>query len=237
VIWEDQYIAWRAAQDVHETDLPERAIIRATRNAARKGGVLDNSEAWAWVERAFLDERRWFVAAVFGHPSAPRRIADRLFRAGVLEKDPSANRWLIEPAVAVLGGPAALERLLGYLRDGSYEEKAGAASALYWVRPRETDSGYAELLVSVRNEMLRQFVSCPDLTVLRRIVPMLSMNPAHYSKDVAPLLKTAIAKARRHADDYVRHRIAVQLGEERALRPIPPSPAKRRWWQRLTGRG
>ena len=220
--WDGQYAAWTAAQAIRQNDKIKRTIIRATRNAVRKGDVLDHADAWAWVERAVFDnERRWFVAAVFGHASAPRRVAEWLLHAGVLESDPSRNRWLIEPAVGVLGASRVLERLLTYLRDGSFKEKAGAASAAYWVRPSEADTSYPEVARAFRDEMLQQFVACADLTVQQRIVPMLSMAPESYSAGVSELLPAAIAKARESDDDYVRHRIAVQLGEEHQFRALP----------------
>jgi hypothetical protein len=56
-----------------------------------------------------------------------------MLRAAVEELDPSFNRLFIEPCMRAYGSAGAAEVFLEILRTGAASEKAGAASALYWV--------------------------------------------------------------------------------------------------------
>jgi hypothetical protein len=147
-------------------------------------------------------------------------LAHLLVRAGVYERDPSANRWFIEPAVRKLGAEQVLARLLDYLRIGTDVEKAGAASARYWVRGDEA-FGSSAIVAAFREATLREFVGNPDVDLRRRIVPGLSLRAADYPPDMAPLIAEAIALARAHPDDYIRHRIEVQLDAGGPLQAMP----------------
>jgi hypothetical protein len=148
-----------------------------------------------------------------------------MLRAGVLERNPSANRVFIEPCVKSLGGRRVLEALLRYLESGTDAEKAGAASALYWAfgNPRNEELG--ELWERIRCRMLREFVGNPDLNVRRRIIPMLQLEPEAYPEELRPLIQRAIEIARSHPDEYIRHRVEVQLGADVLLKAIPDTGA------------
>lgn len=221
--WEEQYQRWvKALDDSPYDDRPERIIVIETRKAARNGASLDNLEEWEWVESALRDaDRRRFVSAVFHRQAAPSALAFTMLTMGVEEANPSHNRLFIEPATKALGARRVMNRLLKLLRDGSDDEKAGAARAAYWVRGNQDEPKYVEARARFMDEMLRQFVASESVIVRRNIIPSLSMQSEDYSPDVASLIPIAIRIARAHSDPYVRHRVEVQLEIARALWPFP----------------
>jgi hypothetical protein len=223
VTWEEQFERWLQAIDGSPyDDRPERIIVIETRRAARHGAQLDNPEQWEWVKSSLREpNRRRFVSAVFYRQAAPPALASMMLTMGVDEENPSTNRLFIEPAVKAIGARRVMNRLIELLRDGSDREKAGAASAAYWVQGDRNQPTYVDARARFRDEMLRQFVSTESVYVRQRIVSSLSMKAEDYSPDVATLLPTAIRIARNHADPYIRHRVEVQLGEESHLRPLP----------------
>ncbi len=221
--WEAQYQAWLIAERDNEwDDRPGRLILRATRKACHKGGDLDNPESWSWVEMALADsQRKWFVADVYNSRAAPKILGERFLRMGVAERDPSRNRWFIEPAVQALGPTQACLILLEYLKSGTDAEKAGAASAFYWVQGDREEPGRREAAGQFFDEMLAAFVNNEDVDVRRSILPMLHMTPESYSEPFRKLVKEAVRIARAHPDNYIRHRIEIQLGGGGSLQPIP----------------
>ena len=143
-----------------------------------------------------------------------------MLRAAVLERNPSLNRYFIEPCVRSYGAVRIGTALISYLENGSNEEKAGAASALYWVQPKPNED-ISGLKTQIRAAELREFVQNDDLLVRQRLIPMLSLNPNHYSEELRPLIMLAIEIARTHPDKYIRHRVEVQLGGNGPFMPIP----------------
>src|SRR2546429_73912 len=101
--------------------------------AARKRVAQNTPADWLWLAESLAHpERKRVGAGVFKFQPVPRRLFRPMLWAGVLERNPSYNRVFIEPCVRSLGGRRVLEELLRYLESGTDEEKAGAASALYW---------------------------------------------------------------------------------------------------------
>lgn len=76
------------------------------------------------------------------------------------------------------------------------------------------DEELADLRSTIAITMLKEFVENNDLDVRRSIIPQLSLNPLRYSEEWKLLIPTAIHIARTHPDDYIRHRIEIQLGKE-----------------------
>jgi hypothetical protein len=219
--WDEQHRAWRLAREAPDGRADEQRVLVDTRRAMRGGGPLDTEEGWRWLEAAPLDRgRACFLATVCKGQQPSKRLARILVRAGVLERDPSANRWFIEPAVRTLGAERVLEALLGYLRTGTDAEKAGAASARHWVKGSEAFRS-GPVATTFREAMLREFVANPDLDVRRRILPGLSLRPEDYPLEVRPLIEQAVTLARAHPDEYIRHRVEVQLGAGEPFKPIP----------------
>lgn len=216
--WDEHYHLWsevcrKPGQDAHWR-------MQASRKRIAENTVDD----WRWLEASLADsDRKWFVAGVFKFQPVPRRLFGSMLRAGVLERNPSLNRVFIEPCVRSLGALRVLESLLEFLEVGTDEEKAGAASAVYqanWAgNPRNEELG--ELRQRIRWQMLREFVSNPDLEVRRRIIPMLKLEPEVYPTELRPLIPVAVEIARSHSDDYIRHRVEVQLGSNGPYMAIP----------------
>ncbi|WP_234478704.1 hypothetical protein [Streptomyces sp. MBT65] len=152
-----------------------------------------------------------------------------LLRAAVHEPDPSFNRWFVEPALNAFGHRRVRIALLGYLRTGTDLERAGAARAWYWsalplrmpvVRAEngratgqaETDDG--STVVAEWNEAaLREFVSNENVDVRRCVLPGLSLRKSAYPPELHALVDVAVATARSHPDEYIRHRVEHQVGD------------------------
>jgi hypothetical protein len=66
--------------------------------------------------------------------------------------------------------------------------------------------------VSEWNEAaLREFVGNEDLDVRRCILPGLPLWPSAYPVELHPLVEEAVAIARSHPDEYLRHRVEHQI--------------------------
>jgi hypothetical protein len=209
--------SWRSALEIGDETALEDSVRSARRLTSSAG-----ASGWNWLDSALQDEnRKWFVAAVFGEQPVPKRLVDRMLHAGVLEKNPSFNRRFIQPCVESFGAAAVLFKLLGYLQSGTDEEKAGAASVLYWVPGQSGIDPDVELREQIRCQMLREFVSNEDLEVRRRIIPMLVLDESRYPEDVRLHVSKAIEIARAHSDEYIRHRVEIQLGAKGPFMAIP----------------
>jgi hypothetical protein len=164
-----------------------------------------------------------------------------MLRAGVYETNPSLNRCFVEPCVRSFGHRCVNEFLLEVVETGSDFEKAGAINAMYWAgmslrfddwhqsltlenATPESRAAYLELKDvwdRKRCLLLREFVANENVDVRRSIIPSLKLEEAVYPDDLKPLVSRAIEIARNHPDDYLRHRVEVQLGNEHLLRPLP----------------
>jgi hypothetical protein len=213
---EEIYELWRAACARRHLGL-QNAHIKAARQLTASG----KSEFWSWLTESLHDEqRKWFVAAFFDSYPVPRRLLNEMIRAGVYERNPSSNKLFIEPCVSSFGSEPVCTELLTYLEHGSNVEKAGAASAFYWAASH-TNPPTEELRQRIREQMLSEFVNNPDVELRRRVIPMLVLNEERYPTHVRPLVMQAIAIARLHSDEYIRHRVEIQLGARGPFLPIP----------------
>lgn len=211
---EDAFLAWSTASQALNEPAERDALTDARRFIASSG-----ASGWEWLELGLKDsQRRWFAAEVVSGLTLPRRLFEPFLVAAILERNPSANRYLIEPCVKSAGAGRVLERLLSYLETGSAAEKAGAASALYWVRFQPGE--FPELVQRIHRQMLKEFIVSGDVDVQRRILPMLQLTDSLVTSD-ADDAREVIRIARNHADDYIRHRVEVQLGETAVFAPIP----------------
>lgn len=148
---------------------------------------------------------------------------DPLIHAAINETNPSTNRYFVEPAVREFGFQRVAERLLEVLSNGTNFEKGGAVNALYWARvaSHSDQEPYADLRQRIRDKSLTEFVANDDTQVRRCIIPSLCTDESAYSSDIRELVSVAIEIARNHPDDYIRHRIQVQLGNERLFQALP----------------
>jgi hypothetical protein len=74
--------------------------------------------------------------------------------------------------------------------------------------------------------MLREFVANPDLKVRRRVIPMLRLEPEPYPEELRALLPVAAEVALPHPDEYIRHRVEVQLGAGAPFTAISETAAR-----------
>ncbi len=214
--WEEHYSLYceARARGGNEPDLQLQS--------ARKRVAKNTPEDWQWLISSLDDsKRKWFVAEVFRYQKLPKRLFVPMLRAGILERDPSYNRLFIDPCVHGFGATRVCSALLKYLEHGSNEEKAGAASALFWAWRPKPGEDMSDLQGRVRDNLLREFVYNEDLEVRRRIIPQLNLEPHHYPGELRPLVQRAIEIARAHPDRYIRHRVEIQLGATGPLMAIP----------------
>lgn len=182
-----------------------------------------------WLNEALLhDQKKWFVAfALQTMKSVPEVLYDPMIRAAVYEIDPSLNRSFVSPCLEAFGYRRVNMSLLDYLERGSDFEKAGAANALYWAGAMPSAVKTSEdKLAEARNEyleiedvwqrkrslLLRTFVLNANVSVRRSVVPRLNLRPEAYPPELRPLIDEAIRIGRSAPDQYIRHRIEIQLG-------------------------
>lgn len=149
-----------------------------------------------------------------------------LLRAAVYQPDPSYVRHLVDPAVEAFGRRRVREALLTYLEDGPPADAAGAARAWYptligqrflpgtRTRTPETVAELAEHRDLDRRFAaagLRRFVTDDDLDLRRCLLPGLSFRPESYPAELQDLVPRALEIARSSDDDYLRHRIEIQV--------------------------
>jgi hypothetical protein len=214
--WDEHYFLWIEARQ-HRGDEAHRRL-----QAARQRIAHNSPEDWRWLRAALDDpQRKWFVAEVFRFQPVPKRLLASMLRAGVYERNPSFNRLFVEPCVRSYGARWVKEELLRYLESGTDPEKAGAASALYWSGGYTGGADIDELRQRIRCQLLREFVGNENLHLRRRIIPMLCVEADQYPEELRPLVSRAVEIARSHPDEYIRHRIEVQLGAGGPLLPIP----------------
>jgi hypothetical protein len=77
-----------------------------------------------------------------------------------------------------------------------------------------------------RAALLQMFVSNNDLDLRRSIIPTLNLDPEAYPHALHPLIPQAIAIARCSDDEYIRHRVEIQLGEFGPLMALPHRPER-----------
>ncbi len=207
-------------------------------------GRLQNPEPsdWEWMEEALKDEQsKWFVASVFKSYPVPKRLVEPFLQTAIDETNPSFNRQFVEPVIESFGHRRVNEYLLDVVERGDDKAIAGAVAALYWANMKIAFAGevpkytleYAtpesrarvlelkDVWDRKRETYLRVFVSNDNVTVRRQVIPSLNLDEESYSLELKPLVQKAIEIARTHPDEYIRHRVEVQLGNERLLRPIP----------------
>jgi hypothetical protein len=235
--WEEFFGAYQLARCAGDRQAIEQIIKDARRLLSQT-----TAEDWKLLEAALHDqERKWLVAEVFSKAPVPKRFFKAMLRAAVYEVNPSFNRYFVEPCITAFGHRVVNEALLDYVENGSDFEKAGAVNALYWAgvslcfvgdireytlenATPESRAAYLELKdvwLRKRCLFLREFVSNENVDVRRSIIPSLTLKEAAYPDALKPLVAQAVKIARNHDDDYIRHRVEVQLGNERLLKPLP----------------
>lgn len=146
-----------------------------------------------------------------------------MLRAAVHEPDPSLNRQLVEPLITAFRHRRVRLALISYLDTGS---APGAARVWYWTHrtrryphssaPSAPDNAaaqdaLAELSRQYRHTALRRLVTDDDLDMRRRILPSLPLDPQVYPDPMHDLVSQAVRIAQTSPDDYLRHRVEIQI--------------------------
>ncbi|MFI7385176.1 hypothetical protein [Streptomyces sp. NPDC049813] len=185
----------------------------------------ESADRAAWVSQV----RRAVREACLQGLTVSEEAFDALIKAAVHDPDPSFNRGFVEPALSAFGRRRVQVTLLGYLRTGTDPQRAGAARAWYWsaVPPRmplvrAADAGTADApepddgsdVVAEWNEAaLREFVRNEHVDVRRCILPGLPLRKSAHPPELHDLVDVAVATARSHPDEYIRHRVEHQVGD------------------------
>lgn len=233
--WEELFDAYLVARRHGKPSAIQPIVQEARRHLATA-----TAEDWKTLRQALQhDERKWLVAAIFAQAPVPKRLFPAMIQAAIAEVNPSLNRYFVAPCLASYGYRPVNEALLAYVETGSNAEKAGAINALYWAQmpltfPLEkttpdSQCAYVELADLWQRKrvlFLQLFVTNPNLDVRRSLIPSLHLAEADYPAELQPLVAQAIQIARHHPDDYIRHRVEVQLGMEHLLYPLPERAAE-----------
>jgi hypothetical protein len=188
-------------------------------------GALTDSDA------ALREEMKWFVEFVLRvtPPLVAAPLFDPLIRAAVYERDPSYNRYFVEPCVRSTGWQPTAQALLVYVRDGTDSEKAGAVNALYhvfgyasspdlYLKDRVPDPTESEgespsaTWHRAQRIFLEEFVRNPDVDVRRSIVPHLH-DVSRYHSELQDLAQEARRIALSHTDEYIQARAEITWGD------------------------
>ncbi len=246
MVW-DEYLARFRALPVWSPETAQDDQYEDRREALEGSLIADFSahcppaspEEIAWFRNALEhEEKKFFAAWALQEPrEIPEALYEPMIRAGIHERNPSKNRVFVEPCLAAFGLRRVNETLLAYFENGSEIEKAGTVQAMYWaslIRGRDSDrqkpearawfEAVGDLWMRQRCRLLREFVNNPSVLVRQRIVPHLDVrNTSSYPEEFQPLVPQAIQIARTHADDYIRHRIEIQMGTSKTpmYSPLP----------------
>lgn len=227
--WEEQYNQWIFARQARD-NLRLQALetqARTELSNRRLSDVKWHISALEGATEADQVKRSFLVYILRKGNQMPSRLFSPMLRAGVYERNPSFNRDYIEPCLRCFGVRAVNQELIDhFMLYGSDYEKAGVASAFYWSFGL---NGYrdikkknvSELRERVRHWFLTEFAHNNNLEVRRRIIPSLDLNPEHYPAELQELIPKVVDIARAHTDEYIRHRIEIQLGENGPYLPLP----------------
>ena len=167
-----------------------------------------------WFRNALRDDsKKWFAAAILRLKSdSARALLTELVQAAMTEPDPSFCRAFVLPLKGQATWPEVATAMLDVADRGGPLERGGFARALYWLK---AEFPVCDPLIATRlnSWMLEEFVRATDIYAQRSLIGKLSFDPKLTDTAIQALIPCAIAKARSHEDEYIRHRIEIQLGE------------------------
>lgn len=108
-----------------------------------------------------------------------------------------------------------------YIENGTNEEKAGLARIVYWSLRSVDGENIEELINKVNCCFLTEFVNNQNINVRRCIILNLQVEAWVYPQELHSLIPKAIDIAMSHADEYIRHRIKIQLGYSNSYMALP----------------
>jgi len=202
-----------------------RKSLNAQRSIALKG-IASAVKHWEWKDHLRLNvwfsealshsDKKWFVVDLFSIGILPNSLFKDMLMAGVLERNPSANRVFIEVCIKHRGLKSVLELLIHYIKYGSNIEKAGAIQARYWATHNCLNEDIDDLKLKFKSLVLDEFIQNEDVSVRTNIVPFLELEA--YPDFMREKFFQAARIARDHESEYIRHRIKLQLKDEDALK-------------------
>ena len=141
-----------------------------------------------------------------------------MIEAAIEVRNPSASRWFIEPCLRSLGAVSVLRALRTGLEGKDEVKQTGATDALYWVYFHPSKDDLSEELALLNEMMMRIFLETSFVPLHRSIISQLKPKLMKGS----PLFEAVVVKARIHDDEYIKHRVEIQLGlSDGPLRMLP----------------
>ncbi len=218
--WNSYYQKWleynneRNFKKVQETEKEVRKILNNKR-LRDVNWIVNCFNSYNGIYNLY-NETSFILRALGKSKQMPEKLFIPILRAAIIEKDPSRNRLFIEPCLRCFGAKKTNKELIEYFKKGSNEEKAGVAHAFYWSMKSNgyDDIGHeniADLIDEINALFLKEFINNTDIEVRQSIISQLSLNPKDYPKEMHFLITKAIKIARASQDDYIKHRIEVQL--------------------------
>ena len=161
-----------------------------------------------------------------------------MLAAGVSTDSPSFNKHFIWPCTIVFGRRRVMNELLRIFENGSDRQKYGVAGAVYWCSmPREhtywphhhthpvpkppPDEPVDDLHEAFARAATEEFIRNPALDVQRALIPYIP----RVRTSAPELFERALQAARAFSDEYVRSRLAYDLGDS-TLIPCKPHPTE-----------
>jgi hypothetical protein len=245
------YQVWRDARGRHDL-----AHVREPLQEAIKAVASLTTEEIAWLVQALRDNnRKLFVAYILRQAAVfPQELFEPMLQAAIDELNPSVCRTFVEPCISAFGQVPTIEHLMRVVRMGPDFDKAGAVNAMHWTYNEKggadltsrasSDHALEELVGRRRILFMDTFVNNTNLDVRRSIMCQLELEPLLYPPQLKEKVKLAQEIARTHPDEYIRHRVDVQLGRARSVYPLPQRQApgtvagpvlQKSWWQRIWG--
>jgi hypothetical protein len=205
-----------------------------------------------WLAASLNDEqRKLFTAALFVEAQAmPDALYDPMIRAAVYETSPLRAQAFVEPCVKAFGAKRVFQSLIDFLEKGTNYEKTGAVNALHWAGERKTTGEWGKhkhpnadvmALEDYRRTLyLNTFIANSDLDLRRSLITYADLDEFTANHPVKELIQKVVKIARAHPDEYIRHRVEVQLHRSPSAYPLPARKSidaamadKKSWWKQL----
>ncbi|MFO0592026.1 MAG: hypothetical protein U0441_31050 [Polyangiaceae bacterium] len=171
-------------------------------------------EILRWFRSALADDsRKWVAAALLRlKPEAVSSLASDLLLAAMSEPNPSFNRAFVRPLRGAIDWQTAVDSLLRLAKATDPLARGGVARTSYWLRVElgPPDPTSARML---NTWILREFLQTSDAYAERSLIAAIVFDEQLIDDDARELLPQAVTKARAHPDEYVRHRLAINLKE------------------------
>lgn len=167
-----------------------------------------------WFEEALLnDSKKWFAAGLLSmSPQSCKPLKKALLRAAIIEENPSFNRNFITPLCAVMTYSEAINSMFEMIDSNNPAEVAGVSNASYWVRIELGESDDIEARTQLNVWKIDRFLNLIDVYARRTLIAGMSFDKAFVPAKYREKINRVIELARNHEDEYIRHRLEIELG-------------------------